>query len=120
MFVSPSVDQLRVHTHFAARTLDASFQDVSNAKLLRDLAQIPWIAGFVDHHRRVTNHFQIGYLGEISQNLVLDTISEERIFFVGRSDFQTATPRCSFRKLLATNRPSVREDRCARKQNSMP
>src|SRR5207249_9655495 len=76
MFVSPSVDQLRVHSHFAVRTLDATFQDVSNPKLLRDLAQVPWIAGFVDHHRRVTYHFQIGYLGEISQNLVLHPVGK--------------------------------------------
>ena len=81
MFVSPRVDQLRVHTHFAARTLDASFQHVSNAKLLGDLAQVPWTAGFVDHHRRVTNHFQIGYLGEISQNLVLDPIRKIGVLF---------------------------------------
>jgi hypothetical protein len=47
--VSTGVDQLRVHAHFAAGALHTAFEQVRDAELLRDLAQVSHDSGFVLH-----------------------------------------------------------------------
>ena len=63
-----------------ARFLDAAFQNIGDAELLRDLAQIARRA-FVFLRRCPRDDFEITDLGKPRQNLVLDTIGEVGIAF---------------------------------------
>src|SRR5438874_331157 len=78
MLVGAGINQLRAHPHLSAGALHAAFQHVRHSKLLSYVTQVSWMANLVDHHRRATDHFQVGNLSKISQNLSLHTIGEER------------------------------------------
>src|SRR5439155_21002534 len=81
MLICAGIDQLRADPHLSASALHAAFQDVRHSKLLSYLTQVSWIANLVDHYRRATDHFQVGNLSEISQNLVLHAIGKKSVFF---------------------------------------
>src|SRR5947199_10232994 len=76
MRVVARVDQLCVYAHLAAGALHASFKQVRDAKLLRDLAQITRCRVFVLRYTGTTDHFQVRDLGEIGQDFVLNAFSE--------------------------------------------
>src|SRR4029077_7912302 len=79
MLICEGIDQLRADPHFPTSALHAAFQHVGHSKLLCYLTQISPIANLVNHYRSATEYFQVRDLGEISYNLILDTISEEGV-----------------------------------------
>jgi hypothetical protein len=81
MRVGPRVEQLRIYPHFIGRALHAPFDDMCHAELLSDLAQIARRAAFVLHDARAADHFQVGNLGQMGQDLVLDALGEEGVRF---------------------------------------
>ena len=74
-------NELHVHAHGIAALLHTSFQDVSDAKLRSDVAQILRHA-FVMLRGRTRDHLQIGDLRQARQNFVLDTVGKVGIGFV--------------------------------------
>ena len=88
MRVLARIDQLRADPHFVGRALHAAFDDMRDAELLADLAQIARRAGLVLHHARAADHFQIGDLREVGQNLVLHPIGEKDVLFVAAQVFE--------------------------------
>ena len=61
---------------------------MGHAELLADLAQIARRAAFVLHHARAADHFQIGNLGQMGQDLVLDALGEEGVLFFAAQIFE--------------------------------
>ena len=53
---------------------DAALQNVRYAQIVTDLSHISFVAIF--HHAGPADHFQIGDLRQLGQNVVLDTIDE--------------------------------------------
>ncbi len=51
-----------------------------DSQLVPDLAYIPFAA--IVHHAGPTDHFQIGDLRQLGQNVVLHTIGKERVLFL--------------------------------------
>ena len=86
--VGPSIDQLRVHPHFAARPLHTAFEDVGHAQLLTNFAQIARGRLAILHHTRPADHFEVGHPREIGQNLILHAIGEEGVVLVGTQIFE--------------------------------
>ena len=82
MRICAGIDQLGVDAHFAAGALHTALEQMRDAKLLRDLAQIALCASFVLHHRSAADHFQVGDFGEISQDFILHTVGEECVLLV--------------------------------------
>src|SRR5437016_13978765 len=76
MNILSRVEQLRADAHAVARALHLAFDDVGNAKLVRDLAKITCSAALVLHHACPADDFQLGHLRQISENLILHTIRE--------------------------------------------
>src|SRR5207302_2165875 len=56
MCIDASVDQLRVLAHFPAGTLNTSFEQIRDAELFPDLAQVASDPGLVWHHARPTDY----------------------------------------------------------------
>jgi hypothetical protein len=69
------IDQLHIDAHSIARFLDAAFENVSHAKLFRDLRQILGRA-FITKGRCAGNHLQIPDLRETRENFVLNAFGE--------------------------------------------
>ena len=59
-----------------------------DAELLADLAQIARRAALVLHDARAADHFEIGDLREVGQNLVLHAIGEKGVLFVAAQIFK--------------------------------
>ena len=83
MCVIARIDQLRVHAHTIAHALHTAFHQMRDPELLRDLAQVARDSSLVLHHRSAADHFQVGDLGEVSQNFVLHAVGKKgvRLFF---------------------------------------
>ena len=96
MGVGPGIDQLRVHPHFARDPLHAAFEEIGDAELPADLAQVARGAAAILHHARAADHFQVGDPGQVGQDFVLHAVGEDRRSLFLRSGFQRATPRCFF------------------------
>ena len=69
------VDELRVHPHAIADASHRAFQNMRDPERLPDLAQIshPF---FILPHRRATNHFQVRYLRQARQDIVVHAVGE--------------------------------------------
>ena len=78
MRVGQGVDELHVHADLVIRLLHASFEDVGDAELLRDLSQIGRRA-LESLRRCARNHFQLGDLCQPRQNFVLNAFAEVRV-----------------------------------------
>src|SRR5437016_3737383 len=79
MPVGTRIHQLRVDTHPIASSLNASFHHMRHTELLTDHAYVARHPAFVWHHTRATDHFQIGYFREVSQDLILHAIGEKGV-----------------------------------------
>src|ERR1700730_8387329 len=88
MSVRARVDQLRIHPHLPARSLDAALEKVSHAELFSDFPQIAREAGLVLHHTRPADHFQVGDLRKVSEDLVLYAISKISVLFITAEIFE--------------------------------
>ena len=62
--------------------MNGTLENVSNAELLTDLAQISWLAALVLAHGGVADDPQIGDPGQIRQDLILHAVSEVRVLFI--------------------------------------
>ena len=78
MRVGHCIDQLYIHPDLVIRLLDAAFENIHDAKLLCDVAQV-FRRAFEMLRRGARNYFEIGYFGEPCQYFVLDTFSEEGV-----------------------------------------
>ena len=66
--------------YFPARTSHCSLQHVGDTQSIAELAQILFAA--VLHHARAADHLQIGNFGQFNQDVVLDAVGKERVFFL--------------------------------------
>src|SRR2546430_10453822 len=80
MGVAARVDQLSVHMKPCSGLTHATFQHVRHPKRITDLARIPLAA--ILHETGATDHLEVGYLRQLGQNVVLDTVGEGGILFV--------------------------------------
>ncbi len=76
------VDQLGIHPHLAGDPLHAALEQVRDAELLRDLAQIARCPGFVLHHAGAADHFEVRDLRQVGQDFVLHAVGEKRVLLV--------------------------------------
>src|SRR5438445_11035533 len=74
MGVGASVDQLRIDMKPAAGLARATLQHVRYAKRVSDLACILFAA--ILHHTGAADHLEVGNFCELSQNVILETISQ--------------------------------------------
>ena len=89
MRISPSINQLRSHAHFAICSLDASFENVRNAELLaRSHASSVSRRQLVLHHARAADHLQVRDLGQSRQNIVLHAVGKKRVLFAFAEIFE--------------------------------
>src|SRR6266480_846082 len=75
-------NRLRINTKSIPGALHGTFNDISNAELLTDLAQIALHATLVLTRTGVANDFQLRDLSKVGENLILHTIGEESIRFI--------------------------------------
>src|SRR6202162_4934724 len=88
MRVGAGIDQLRVHAHFAGGTLDTAFEQVRDAELLSNLAQIACNTAFVLHYRRAADDLQVCDLGQVGQDFILHAVGEKCILFMVAQVFE--------------------------------
>ena len=67
---------------------DTAFHHIADTQLLSDFFQIAGDATFVLHDRSATNYFQILDLGQIREQLILDTVRKVGILFFVAQIFQ--------------------------------
>jgi hypothetical protein len=82
MSVIARVDQLRTHPNSPARALDTAFHHMRNTQSFCDLAKVALGTALVFHHARSADYFQVGNLGEITEDFVLHAAGEKCVFFV--------------------------------------
>src|SRR5207244_11485798 len=76
--VGHGIDQLYIHPYLIGHFLDATFENIHDAKLLCDVTQI-FRRAFEMLRRGARNYFEVGHFREPCQYLVLDTFSEEGV-----------------------------------------
>src|SRR5438132_9109297 len=76
MRIVTGINQLGVHTNAIGRALDTTFEQMNDAELLSDLAQVPRGSTLVLHDTRTADHLQVGDLRQVSEYFVLHTIGE--------------------------------------------
>jgi len=59
-----------------------SFQDVSYAQSIGNLAQIAFGVRPVLHHRGSANDFELGHLGQVIEDFILDTVTKIGVIFI--------------------------------------
>src|SRR4030095_6299208 len=72
--VGARIDQLHIQVNAITAPACASFQQVRHAKPIADLATISLATIF--HHAGSAEDFEIGYLRELGQNVVLNALSK--------------------------------------------
>ena len=75
MLVGGGTDQLHIHVHGVGDFLHAAFDDIGDAELLTDFAQVVRRA-FVLLSRGSGDHLQVGNLREASEDFVLNPFGE--------------------------------------------
>ena len=86
--------------------MHGTLENVSNAELPTDLAQISWLTAFILAHGGVADDPQLGNPGQIRQDLVLHAVSEVRVLFIvtqifkrqNRDRFYRSVDRCVLRR----------------------
>ena len=123
MRVGPRVDQLRIYPNLIGGTLHAAFDNMCDAELLADLAQIARRAAFVLHDARAADHFQVGNLCQMGQDLVLHALGEEGVCFFFAQIFKRKHRDAFFRgsgertrRCLAQKRENRSGERCHHQQ----
>ena len=86
--------------------MNGTLENVSNAELSTDLAQISWLTTFILAHGGVADDPQIRNPGQIRQDLILHAVSEVRVLFIvtqifkrqNRDRFHRSVDRCVLRR----------------------
>ena len=73
---------MRAYSHAAAHSLHSSFDDVRDTEGLSDLTQVSLDPSFVLHDRRAADDLQVGDLGQIGEDFVLDAVREITVLLV--------------------------------------
>ena len=81
MFVSSCANKLHIDVHLISRFLDTAFENVCDAKLMRDLGQIPR-AGGVLLRRVVRDDLECADFCQSCQDLVLNADGEIGVGFI--------------------------------------
>src|SRR5438067_1181926 len=68
--VIASIDQLRIHPHFAGDSLDTAFQHVSNPQRLTDFSQVTRGLSPVLVYTGAADYFQVGDLSKVCENFI--------------------------------------------------
>jgi hypothetical protein len=89
--IAASVDQLRVHSHLICNPLDTAFQHVSNAQRLTNLSQVTRGRGLVLVYAGAADHFQVGDLGQIGEDFILNAVGEIGVGFVFAQVFKNGS-----------------------------
>ena len=82
MRVVPGVDQLRINSNLVCDALDAPFQHMGDPERPANVLQIPRCRGLVLRHTRPADHFQIGDLGQIRENFILNAVGKKRVLLI--------------------------------------
>ena len=85
--VRASVDQLRVDPDPVTDAAHRPLEHMSNAKSGSDLAQIAGTTAILPNGG-ATDHFQVGHLGQVRQNVVLNAIGEIRVGLIVTQVFE--------------------------------
>src|SRR6266496_3229086 len=81
MGISLRVDQLNSDSHVVGRFLHATFKDVRNTKLLRDVAEIPRFA-LILLRGSTRNDFQVCDASQPRQDLLLNAVAEIGVIWI--------------------------------------
>src|SRR3954454_2836824 len=81
MTVSERINQLYGNPNMVSRTADTTFDDVADAKLLRNFFEVAGNASLILHDRRAADYLQILDLGQTGEQLFLNSISKEGVLF---------------------------------------
>src|SRR6476659_10626038 len=87
MRIVGSLDQLHIYPDVIRVLLHASFQDVGNSELSRDLRQIFGCA-LIMLCRSARDNFQVGNLGQAGEDLVLNAVGKVSVVRVSASIFK--------------------------------
>src|SRR5205823_10357652 len=82
MRIVASVNQLRVDSHLVPNPLDTAFQHVSNTQRLPNFSEVTRGRGLVLVYTGAADHLQIGDLGQIGENFILNAVGEKRVLFL--------------------------------------
>src|ERR1700738_4846653 len=77
MRIRARVNELSIDPDAVGRALDTTFQNVGNAQLPSDLTKVAGANDLILHHAGTTNHLKICDLGQIGEDLILDTVGKE-------------------------------------------
>src|SRR5690242_21658600 len=88
MRVVARVDQLRIDPHLVCHALDTAFQHMSNPERLANITQIPRCLSLVLRHTCSADYFEVRDLGQISENFILNAVSEKRVLLVIAQTFK--------------------------------
>ena len=77
MGIGAGVDELGIDPDAIVDSLDTAFQDVGDAQLLPDLAQVAFPNSLVLHHAGAADHFEVRDFRQIGEDLILDAIGKE-------------------------------------------
>ena len=69
-----------------------------DAECLRDLAKVASCCVLLMHHTCATNYFQVSDFGEVSQDFILDAVSEIRVGFIFAQIFKRKHGDAFFRR----------------------
>src|SRR2546423_12495404 len=87
MIVGAGCNELHVNVHAITRSLHASFEDIADAQLARDLRQI-FGRAFVTHRRSSRDDSKSADLRERGDDFILNSLGEESAFLVGAQVFE--------------------------------
>ena len=82
--VCPGVDQLNRDSHAIGCGLHGSFQDVRDAKLLSNFANVTLKSGLILIDRRPTDDFKVGDFGQVGQNFILNAFGQMEILVLAQ------------------------------------
>ena len=91
-----------------------------HAELLADLAQIARRAALVLHHGGAADHFQVGDLRQVGQDLVLHAIGEEGVRFFFAQIFERKHRDAFFRDSSERTSRSFAQEKENRQQQARP
>ena len=77
--VGARINQLGVYMDLVRVPVDTSLQHVRNIQCPPDLLRIPCATIF--HDAGAADYFEVGYLGQLCQNAVLNAIGKQRALF---------------------------------------
>src|SRR5205085_12483136 len=79
MGIVAGVDELRVHSHPTAGTLNTSFYHMGDAEFVCDLTEVTLTNDLILHHRSTADYFQVRDPRQIRQNLILHAVRKKYI-----------------------------------------